>query len=79
MTRLTTERRRALKLLASSPSGVTKKLLILDHGFKRQMLAALIATGLAAAEHEVVKVGGKTIEVSRIRITAAGREALAKN
>ena len=79
MTRLTTERRRALKLLAGNPSGVTKKLLILDHGFKRLMLAALIATGLATAEHEVVKAGGKTIEVSRIRITAAGREALAKN
>ena len=79
MTRLTTERRRALKLLASSPSGVTKKLLILDHGFKLLMLAALIATGLAAAEHEVVKTGREAIEVSRIRITAAGREALAKS
>ena len=79
MARLTAERRRALKLLASDQHGVNRDLLVLGHGFKRQMLAALLATGLATAEHEVVKAGGKTIEVSRIRITAAGREALAKS
>ena len=79
MARLTTERRRALKLLASDRHGVNKDLLVLGHGFKRQMLAALLATGLATAEHEVVKAGSKTTEITRIRITAAGREALVKS
>jgi hypothetical protein len=74
--RLTPERRRALKLLASDRHGVNKDLLVLGHGFKRQMPAALLATGLAAAEHEVVKTGSKTIEITRIKITAAGRQAI---
>ena len=73
---MTAERRRALKLLASDRHGVDKKLLVLGHGFKRQMLAALIAAGLAAAEREVVTAGSKTVEVVRIKITAAGREAI---
>jgi len=40
------------------------------------MLAGLVRRGLAAAEREVVKAGGKTIEVTRIRITKAGRQAI---
>jgi hypothetical protein len=76
MARLTAERRRMLKLLASDRHGVNKELLVLGHGFKRQMLAALIATGFAAIEREVVKAGGKTVEIVRIKITAAGREAI---
>jgi len=32
--------------------------------------------GLAAAEREVVKAGGKAVEVVRVRITAAGRRAI---
>jgi len=37
------------------------------------MLAGLVRAGLATAEREVIKTGGKTIEVVRVRITAAGR------
>jgi hypothetical protein len=76
VTRLTTERRRALKLLASSPSGVTKKLLVLAHGFDTNMIAGLVRTGLATAQRETVKTRGKTVQVVRITITDAGRRAL---
>jgi hypothetical protein len=74
--RLTPERRRALKLLASSRHGLNEELLIYGHGFKRPMLVGLVRAGFAAAEREVVKAGGKAIEVVRIRITAVGRRAL---
>jgi hypothetical protein len=67
--RLTTERRRALELLASSPEGINEELLVHGHGFKRQMLVGLVRFGLATAEREVV-------DVVRIRITNAGWRAI---
>ena len=39
----------------------------------RRMLAGLVRAGLAAARREVIKAGGKTIKVGRVKITAAGR------
>ena len=69
-------RRRALELLASRPSGITKKLLMLGHGFDGDMIAGLVRTGLATAERETTKAGGKTIENVRIRIADAGRKAI---
>ena len=68
-------RRRALELLASRPGGITKKLLMLGHGFDGDMIAGLVRTGLATAERETTKAGGKTIENVRIRIADAGRKA----
>jgi hypothetical protein len=62
--RLSAERRRALQLLASSRHGVNEELLV------------LVRARLAAAEREVVKAGGKAIEVVRIRITKARRQAI---
>jgi hypothetical protein len=38
----------------------------------------LFALGLAAADREVMKAGGKAVEVVRLRITAAGRMAIEK-
>ena len=72
-------RRRALELLASRPSGITKKLLMLGHGFDGDMIAGLVRTGLATAERESVNARGKTIEVIRVRITDAGRRAIESN
>ncbi len=74
--RLSPDQRRALELLASRRHGVNEELLVLGHSFSRRMLAGLVRRGLAAAEREVVKAGGKTIEVTRIRITKAGRQAI---
>ena len=77
--RLNVERRQVLQLLASSADGVNEELLVLDHRFTRRMLAGLVHTGLATADREIVKAGGKPIEVVRVRITAAGRRAIDGN
>ncbi len=68
--------RRALALLASSRHGANEELLVLGHGFSRRLRAGLVRRGLAAAEPEVVKAGGRAIEIVRVRITEAGRRAL---
>jgi hypothetical protein len=64
---------RALQLLASCPDGCTEALM-LAHGFT----VALIRAGLATATPERVAMGARTIEVARVRITGAGRRALAR-
>jgi hypothetical protein len=72
---LSKEQRHALALLASIPHGITEDLLALAHGFDRAMIAGLVDTGLAMAQHEIVS-GRTTIEVVRIRISEAGRQAI---
>ena len=69
------DRRRALRVLAGSPNGVTESML-LAHGFTSQLIAELLGAGLAIASTESVGVGGRTIEVARLRITDAGRKAI---
>jgi hypothetical protein len=73
--RLTPKARRALELLAVDQRGLTETLLR-TYGFTLRMLASLVRTGLATSQRQTVKTGGKTIEVVRIRITDAGRDAL---
>jgi hypothetical protein len=65
-------------LLATSPHSANEALLVIVHSLKRQMLAGLVRAGLAAAEREVVNVGGRPVEVVRVRITDDGRKALAE-
>jgi hypothetical protein len=69
-------RRRALELLAASPDGVTDAILA-AHGFTLEQMVDLVRRGLATATAERVTTGERSIEVARIRITAAGRKALA--
>jgi hypothetical protein len=68
--------RRALELLASSPDGCTEAIMI-AHSFSIDMLVELINAGLATATAERVVAGGRSHEVARVRITEAGRRALA--
>jgi len=75
--RLSREERQALELLASDPQGATDELLVLVHGFDSNMIADLVESGLAMARLENMKFGSRAIEVVRIRITGAGRDALA--
>jgi len=75
--RLSTEQREALELLAGDPQGATEDLLVLAHGFDSDMIAGLVSSGLAMAQRENMKAGSRSIEVVRIRITGAGRAALA--
>ena len=65
------EQRRALRLLACNPFGVTEAIMHL-HGFTRPMLATLVRAGLATVQSET----GKAIAVGSIRITDAGRRWL---
>jgi hypothetical protein len=74
--RLSDKARHALELLAVDQHGLTETLLR-TYGFTLEMLAGLVRTGLATSQHQTVKAGSKTIEVVRIRITEAGRNALA--
>jgi hypothetical protein len=75
--RLSTEQRRALELLASSPHGAIEEVFVLAHGFSRDMLAGLVLAGLATVVTERLREDGPTIEVGRVRITDAGLDALA--
>jgi hypothetical protein len=70
------DERRALKLLANSPFGCTKSIL-LAHGFKDTILNGLVRHGLAIAQPGTMRVGRRKIDVVRVMITDAGRRALA--
>ena len=71
---LGSELRRALRLLACSPLGVTEAVMHV-HGFTRPMLAKLVRAGLATtAQRETVKTDGQS--VGRVRITEAGRRVI---
>ena len=72
------DRRRALELLAGSPTGCTEALLF-AYGITAEMLVGLIEAGLATATAERVIAGSKPIEVARVRITEEGRQALAES
>ena len=75
--RLSPAEREALELLASDPQGETEELLVLAHGLDSDMIAGLVHSGLAMARRENMKAGSRAIEVVRIRITGAERDALA--
>ncbi len=67
--------RRALELLTVDPRGLAEPLL-LTYGFSRKMLAGLISMGLVTAQRQTVNVSGQAVEVTRVTITEAGRQAL---
>ena len=74
---LSIEQRRALALLASNLDGIIEELLVLAHGFNRDMIAGLVDAGLATARREILAASDRTtIDVVRIRISDAGRRAL---
>jgi hypothetical protein len=70
---LSAEHRRALQLLAGIPFGATEAAMFLN-GFKRPTLVRLIRAGLATTERESLK--GRSRSIGRVRITAAGRQAI---
>jgi hypothetical protein len=69
------DRQRALELLTASRDGATEAVM-LAHGFSIPQLVELVRAGLASATAERVRAGNNTI--ARVRITEAGRRALAK-
>jgi hypothetical protein len=68
--RLSPKARRALELLANNPFGVNEDLL-LGHGFSRGMTAGLVRAGLVP-----LRVGGRTVQVTHVRISDIGRKAI---
>jgi hypothetical protein len=50
---------------------------MLAHGISIELMVELVRTGLATAKAERVVSGGRAMEVARVRITEAGRQALA--
>jgi hypothetical protein len=67
--------RHALELLTVDPRGLAEPLL-LTYGFSHKMLAGLVRSGLATTQRQTVRVSGQPVEVTRVRITETGTEAL---
>jgi hypothetical protein len=75
--RLSREQRRALKMLAHAPRGVTEEVLVIAHGFSAETLGGLVLAGLATVVTETKTVlRDLTIDIERIRITTEGRQAI---
>jgi hypothetical protein len=70
------DRQRALALLASCRDGCTEAILT-AHGFSIAQMVELVQAGLATPTADRIVAGGRTMEVARVRITDAGRRALA--
>jgi hypothetical protein len=75
MDRLTDDERRLLELLAGSANGVSETLLVTR--FTLNTMVGLVRERLATATLERTFTTGKPVEVTRVRITDAGRRALA--
>jgi len=73
---LSPEWRQALQLLVGSPRGVTEDMLVLSHGFSRDVLAMLVLAGLATVVTETLIANGATFKIERMQITDAGRFAI---
>jgi hypothetical protein len=71
------ERRRLLELLATADDGCTAESL-LALGFTPDLVLGVVRAGLATAQTENVLAAGRAVVVSRVRITDAGRGALAE-
>jgi hypothetical protein len=71
------DRRRALELLAGSRNGYTKAILR-ARGFSIDIMIELVKAGLATTKRERMVADGPQTDVVRVRITEAGRQALAK-
>src|SRR5262249_31475326 len=67
----------ALALLSRSRYGDTKAILR-AHGFSMDIMVDLSKAGLATTKRERIVADGRQTAVVRVRITDAGRQALAK-
>jgi hypothetical protein len=72
---LTADECRLLVLLGGSADGCTDALLTAQ-GFKLDVLISVVSAGFATATPERAFAAGKPVEVTRVRITEAGRQVL---
>jgi hypothetical protein len=75
MAALTDEQRAVLRMLAKSPRGYALST-AMARGFTFEMLQDLVRAGWAAAQRDAV--GLSKTKVPHLRITAAGRKAIAE-
>jgi hypothetical protein len=73
---LTAEQRRALATLASAGLDGASQAWLMAHGFCVSMIAGLVKRRLATLTREKVQAGGRLVDVGKVRITVAGRDAL---
>jgi hypothetical protein len=66
----------ALRMLAGSATGCTVTVMM-EHGFKLEMLTEVVSNGLARATRGALPGGRRRVEVTWLTITAEGRKALA--
>jgi hypothetical protein len=66
----------ALRMLGGSTTGYTVTVMM-EHGFKLEMLTEVVSNGLARATRATLPGGRRPIQVTWLTITAAGRKALA--
>jgi hypothetical protein len=65
-------------LADAGPRGVPEVLLVDAHSFSLAELAESVHAGLATVSQETMRAGGRTDSMTKLRITDAGREALAE-
>jgi hypothetical protein len=73
--RLSEKARRTLELLVDH-QGSTEAYLGACLGFTDRMLFLLAQAGLIAIRHEIINTGAELIDIGRVKITDAGRQAL---
>jgi hypothetical protein len=69
-------RRRVLELLAGCGVEGCTEAILRAHGVTIEQVVELVRAGLATVHADRVVAGGRTIEVARVKISAAGRRAL---
>ncbi len=67
----------ALAMLATAGRRGETQPFLVAHGFGDAMLTGLVNRGLLIMTREKIQAGGKMIEVTKVRITDAGRAAFA--
>jgi hypothetical protein len=70
------ERRVLATLAAAGPCGHSES--IIAEYFGMRLVTGLVREGWASVQVESVRAGGRTVDVVRMRITGAGRKALAE-
>ena len=67
----------ALAVIAAAGSDGATQTLLTAHGLSLRTIAALVKRGLVTMAREKVRTGGKWIDAAKVRMTDAGRDALA--
>ncbi len=75
---LNAEQRRALEMLNRSPRSGCTNTHLLTHGFALTTLIGLVRDQFVEVETKIVTAPGRTTQIVRFRITAAGRRAIGR-